>query len=133
MAEKVIADYDDIKAIADAIRDETNTSQNLTLEEMPYKIQNIKIPYCSVTFPVAALNDTLYYTDENGYACSYTRDKAEILNLKVLRNTIIYCDTSVFDSDTYILDNEDSADIISKYAIVIKGVTSFTYADNAPI
>ena len=140
---KVLCEREDLVAIADAIRNKTNETAEMSLTQMPGKIAGIsggETVYegsCTVTFPNNNLGVSLYFMNPNGqFTSKINSPNQSAFSIQVLKNTILIADMCCFGEYTYICEGQPCTPIKpangDSCGIVVYGDVTLRYADNAP-
>ena len=140
---RIIADKQDIVAIANATRNKTGKNNSLTLQEIATEINSINgggsgaLKTFSVTFPSQCLGgELIYYLGADGQIHSISRSDNNKVTIHVVQNSIICSENmgGLFDENTYLPDPHSHVETISYrgYGAIITGDVEFSYADGAP-
>lgn len=145
MSELVIANRSDIVAIADAVRNKTNSTDSMTLSEIVNAINSISGEdgetvlegSCTVTFPTYTVGETIYYLTPDYQMKTYIHREGSGV-IQVLKGSTMIANNNVFGDDTYTCSGQPITLIrspssnVDAYAAIINGDVTFGYSDNAP-
>ena len=140
---RIIADKQDIIAIANATRIKTGKNNPLTLQEIANEINSISggngatIQTASVTFPGTCLGgETIHYIGSDGSAHQLVRYTNQMETIEVMKDTFIYESeySGIFDGTTYVPEPDEHFEILDRDGslMLIKGNVIMSYADGAP-
>lgn len=129
MSVKVLCEYDDLKAIADAIRTKSNTTEAIKLTEIPTEIGVIggaSIETCTVIFKRSSPTPDIpiyYFTDANMMSQSISERNGTVT---VPKNTIIAV-TGWTTMSTHSGNCTQIFNTTAKAAYLISGDSTLTY------